>query len=612
MPGTNFRAYIISAVLFLGLSSSATAEETHLYEYEPLVITAAKIPSTFSDLTRNVAVIEREDILGSGAHSVDELLEYVAGVDVKKRGAYGVQSDVSIRGSTFEQTLILIDGVKVSDPQTGHHNLNVPITLDEIDRIEVLKGHGSKLYGPNAFGGVINIITNESSGKSASVNFTGGEYGLKEGNASISSPLGVSGHRFSVSKKTSDGYRENTDFDVTNISYGLSLDFAPAEISASVGYIDKEFGANGFYSDRYPNQWEHTKSMFVNSGVDVATDPISFSTALYWRTHNDDFVLDKERPDWYRNIHTTDVYGAEVKSEISTILGGTAFGGEVGKEEIVSTNLGDHYRYKGGIFVEHQIGRGKVVTIVPGLFAYSYTDWGWQVWPGIDGRVRVSERTRVYGSVGKSFRVPTFTELHYDSPANQGNPDLRPEEAWSYEVGAKYLGDIISGNVCGFRRDGRNLIDWVRADSSEPWRALNIAEMNTDGIEAGSEFRLSSLVAKSPVTRITASYTYLTSDKSAEGFESKYVLDYLEHQSILKIDYKIIDSVRGNWKMRYEDRVQSDEHLLVDARIAWEFGPLELFAEASNLLDTEYEDIGSVPMPGRWLRGGVTYSPFGK
>ena len=225
-----------------------------VYRLEPVVITATRTPKGLSPLARNVSVIDSEDIRNSGARSVEELLKYSLCVDIRQRGPFGVQADPSIRGANFSQVMILINGVKVNDPQTAHHNFDLGLTLDSIERVEILHGHGSSLYGPDAFGGVINIITKKPEKGSGYVDVSYGDHSTSIVNGGFSEKSGDFGSSFSVEKRKSDGYRPDTDFDVTTLSSNSTLEMPDlGSLELLLGYTDKEFGANDFYAD-YPSR----------------------------------------------------------------------------------------------------------------------------------------------------------------------------------------------------------------------------------------------------------------------------------------------------------------------------------------------------------------------
>ncbi|RKY75694.1 hypothetical protein DRQ00_10050 [candidate division KSB1 bacterium] len=588
------------------LCSLGYAQEFPVYEHEPIVVTATRVPTTFSQVGRSIVVITRDEIETAHVQSVQELLQYASGVDLRQRGPYGTQADVTIRGGTFEQTLILIDGIKMNDPQTGHHNLDLPLQLDDVERIEILKGHGSRLYGPNAFGGVINIITRSGKRKIISLNSSVGDFGLFDTGFLLSYFLGNFRHYLSISGKRSKGYRHNTDFGIYHGYYRLVAKLSSGECEISIGYIDKKFGANSFYSNLFQNQREHTKSRFFRAGLNLVNNRILFSPRVYWRRHVDDFILDYEAPEWYHNHHETDVYGFEFQSTFDLRWSVSTFGGEIGNEIIRSSNLGDHSRTRGGFFFEHQFQPVANLVFTLGANAYCYSDWGWSVWPGVDLSFLFAENLRAHGSVGRSFRVPTYTELYYDSPANKGNPQLKPEQAWTYEAGLSWKKERSGGRFTIFRREGYNLIDWVRKSVNSFWEARNIARTNTNGVEIN--FWFNTLGRKYlPIHRVQVSYTFLDSDKEIKGLESKYILDHLKHQVTLDIGHPLVFQVQGNWKLRFEQRVSGEKYVLCDSQIYKKFENVELFARITNLFDTDYSEVGEIPMPGRWVVTGLKF-----
>jgi iron complex outermembrane receptor protein len=559
-------------------------------------------------------------------HSVQDVLKYVLGVDVRRRGPHGVQGDVSIRGGSFDQALILVDGFKVSDPQTGHHDLDLPLNVSDIERIEVLRGPGSRVYGPGAFSGAINIITRSAGGTGASLGGAIGQNSFSKGEISVSFPaLGIA-NRLSYGRSESAGYRPNTDFAIHNLAWHAAVPAGGERIQLTLGHTAKEFGANGFYSASFPEQWEATETTFAGVRSDFDLGGLLIEPQVYWRRHDDDFILDRSRPDWYRNRHTTDIFGTQIQSTFESGLGITAVGGEIGREEIESESLGDHGRSRGGVFVEHRLEAGPRLTLSGGAFAYHYSDWGWELWPGIDAGFRLGEQSALFASVERSFRVPTYTELYYDSPANVGNPDLQPEEAWTYEGGMKWQAGPVEGTAALFRREGKNLIDWSRAGEDDPWQARNVGRMDTNGLEASVALLPRRVRESFPLSRVRASFAWLDADRATGELESKYVYNHLERQLILDLGHdwsflgrqggrlsEVLGRLTQSWMVRNETRVGQASYVLLDTRLAWRasarrpslLSRLEFFVEGTNLFDTEYREAGSIPMPGRWIIGGV-------
>lgn len=593
----------LTLVLFEFLPITAQTKE---YELNEIIVTASKSPISISDLTRDVIVISKDEIKSLPVNTPQDLLQYIGGVDLRQRGINGVQADVSIRGGNSEETLILIDGIKVNDPQTGHHNLNLPFSLENIQRVEILKGQGSRLFGPNAFSGVINFITKKGNSDFFSVEASGGENNYFAGNISGSYSLGLLNNYISFSKTKTNGYRHNTNFDRLNFSYNSSIKAGTGRVNIFFGFTDNKFGADGFYGVKYPNQWEHTTTKFLNTGAEFGNEVFSISPKIYWRRNDDNYLLDYEKPEIYQNIHQTNVYGAELQSSIKSEIGTTSFGGEFINDEIKSTNLGVHSRDKKGIYAEQKVSLIKNFDIITGAFIYNYSGLGWKFWPGLDLGYSFSESVRIYGSIGKAFRIPTYTELYYSSPISRGYPELKPEETLNYEAGLNFIKDLYAVKVNLFRKEGKNLIDWTRINS-EPWTARNIAKVNTNGIEINFTVNPSLIINNLPIFRISLDYTFLNSDKKTESYESEYLLDFLRNQFILDLENYWWFGIRQSWLFRYEDRVNFEDNFIVDSQISKEIGSLYLFLKVTNLFNKSYQQISGVPLPGRWIITGIKF-----
>jgi iron complex outermembrane receptor protein len=584
------------------------AQEKPDHQLDEVVVTSSRTPVAFSDLTRSVIVIYPEDIKEIPVNSVQDLLQYVSGVDIKQRGVEGVQADINIRGGSFEQTLILVDGFKISDPQTGHHNLNLPIVIDNIERIEILKGQGSSIYGANAFSGVINIITKKGRENALSLQLTGGQNGYYQGILNGSFLLGELGNQITFSKSASDGYRYNTDFDIINFSYSSSFDFNDGSANLFAGYNDKKFGANGFYSERFPNQWEHTTTKFINFSLNKTSGNISLIPKIYWRRNDDEYLLDYKNPSFYKNIHQTNVYGAEIQSSLTTDFGITTIGGEYTKDIIESSNLGNHQRENYGAFAEQNIKMLNDFDFIIGAFAYHYAEIGWKLWPGFDVSYKIKSNLRLFASIGKSFRMPSYTELYYSDPVTIGNPNLKHEESVNYEIGINFTQTFYNVDASVFRKEGSNLIDWVRTSSGQAWNVKNIADVNTNGFEIGFSINPQQLFNKIPLHKFGVGYTYLSQDKSTAQLQSRYVLDYLKHQLIINISNPLFFNIEQSWFLRYEDRVNIESNFLVDTQLSYKINLFDLFVKATNLFNKSYKDITGLPLPGRWITAGIKYS----
>jgi len=588
--------FIFSGFLF------AQQEETIPVLDEEIIVTASQIPTAFSDAARNIVVLNAEELARLPVQTIQEAAAYIAGVDLQQRGPNGVQSDVSIRGASFEQTLVLIDGVKVSDPQTGHHNMNIPLTLRDIEKIEVLKGPGAKQFGPNALGGVINIITKFGSKKQISLYETFGSNRFYNAGVSVFLPLENVRTRISAQTSGTDGYRENTDFTANTVSLAArGMHGVWGESDFLLGFNEKKFGANSFYSLRFPRQWEHTKTLFIKSGWKYKTEKAWFNIRFNYRRNDDSFLLNRDNPEFYHNQHQTNVAGLEIQSGFYSFMGVTSIAAEYGLESINSNNLGIHQRHKSGLYLEHQIEKERFRLIMGGSF-YQVSDWGWKWWPGIDGRFNITRQIFVFGSVGRAFRIPSFTELFYEDPVNKGSAALKEEQAWNYEAGFGWFPQGFRANISFFQRDSRRLIDWIWQEREQFWQVQNLPEMKTRGIESSLVFWPDVFYIK----QLAFNHTWLNSVKDLRGRISKYALSYLRHKISITLNHKIfLAGGEASWKFRWEDRLLYGNHFTTDLRLSWKLKKVCLNLDVTNMWNAAYEDFFHIPLPGRWIKAGI-------
>ena len=590
-------------------AQEAATEETATYVLDEIVVTGSIVPQHLSEIGQSLSVIGREELEALPAGNIPDALRMVSGVDVRQRGVQGLQADVSVRGSSYEQTLILVDGVNVSDPQTGHHNMDLPVNMGDIERIEILKGPGARVYGHNAMAGVVNIITRNTGESAVGGRLKFGDFGFYSLDGHVTGRTGPLSHRISLAGSASTGHIENkdTDFDTVTLAYGSALRGENHRVQLGLGYTQKDFGAYKFYSDTFPNQRERTQSSLVYANADFEVAGVEIIPRAFWRRHEDDFRIEIGGT-WYQNSHTTDSYGLQVGSRYESTLGTLAVGGEIAVEDLQSTNLGDHDRQRHGIFLEHRLRPTDGIVVGIGASAMNYSDWDWEYWPGADMSIRLPAGFRLFASAARSFRAPTYTELYYDTPANRGNPDLVPERAWTYETGLRRFQGRMRANLSLFYRDAEDVIDWSRASTEEPWKVRNIASIRTRGFEAGIEFSPSLDFGHAQDTILSLSYTYLDSDKSAAGLESKYVLDHLRHQLNGTLFIGWSGALSQSVQARYGERLNGDSYFVLDSRLAYQWYQYALFLDITNILDEEYVEAGFAPAAGRWIVGGIKFN----
>ncbi len=616
-------------------------------EVEPIVVSAQRAPVAFSQVARIVKVIGKEEIQSAPVQSLQDLLEYSLNVDVRQRGNYGVQADISIRGGSFDQVLILLNGININDPQTGHHSLNLPVSFDAIERIEILEGPASRIYGPNAFSGAINIITGTSDKSNLKARVSGGQNGFYDTGLSGTFVSGKLTNFVSADHRSSDGYIKNTDFNLTDAFYQGKLSTKAGNFEWQAGHTDRSFGANSFYTPAYPDQFEQVKTTFASIKMETG-DIVHFTPSVYWRRNQDRFELFRYpelSPTWYKdhNYHLTDVYGTNLNAWFTSEFGKTAFGADFRSENIWSTVLGKPLdkpipiQNEGGkfftksdtrtnfsLFAEHSIYLQRF-TASAGIMANwnSHLGQGWNFYPGIDLSWRFFDALKWYASINSSLRLPTFTDLYYSSATNIGNSSLKPEKAVAYESGFKYQFNGIDGHLSYFHRSGKDMIDWVKKPDENIWYAQNITELNTDGIEFSAKINPQKFFDKKLfIKSINLSWSWLTQSKQSGIFASKYVLDFLNHKIDLGISHSVVKNVGINWQISYQDRngsytnwegskygneVVYKPFVLVDSRLHWTKNNTNIYLEASNLFDKSYYDFGNIAQPGRSLRIGIIH-----
>ncbi|NQS99942.1 MAG: TonB-dependent receptor, partial [Candidatus Omnitrophica bacterium] len=354
-----------------------------------------------------------------------------------------------------------------------------------------------------------------------------------------------------------------------------------------------------FYSDSYPHEQEHTDTRFFNLKAHINNTILDIDSSLFYRRHSDKFILDSNRPNWYVNYHTSYSYGADLETLKRLSWGTLSAGAGILEEKISSTNLGEHKRDSQAVYAQLQSLKDKRASYDLGLRLDHYQTWGWQTSPSLSLGYEVIPQLRLKTSGGYSFRIPSFTELYYSSPANVGNEDLTPEKAWSGELGLDYAHNKFSAELNYFRRWAEDLIGWARASSNLAWGAQNFAEVDTEGIEV--EFAYAG---------ISTGYTFQDLNSSVTGLNTKYTLDFLQHHAFLGLNLEFAQDIMQSVRFSYKQRKGQRPYFLIDTRLSKRIEKeddfdLELFLDVTNLLNTSYSEQGNVRMPGRWVMGGV-------
>ncbi len=626
--------YGLMAVFFCCLQTVVANDSISTIALEKHTITS-KRQEVYSELTRIIAVIDRNEIKAAPANNLADLLQYIAGADIRQRGSHGVQADLVIRGGTFDQVLILINGINITDPQTGHHNLNIPIDLDAVDRIELLQGPGSRVLGPNAFSGAINIITGADEKSSAQAKVEGGSYGLFSASAHASIVNKKTKAFVGVSNTSADGYMENTDYNIYNSFAQLQhSNKLLGDINLQLAYQDKNFGAYGFYTLLYPMQFEATKTIMASLSTKKTLGKFILNPQLYWRQHHDRFELFRDfenAPSWYskHNYHQTDVVGAKVKADYYQAFGKTSAGIDYRLEHIYSNQLGEKMyiqrpipfgpdsvfftvakgRHNLNYFVEQAIYLKKIAASL-GILGNTSNDYGTNFYFGGDIGYTFSRSLKSFVSINQSLRLPTFTDLYLKSAVNQGNPDLKAEKALTYELGTSYQQKFFTGKVAVYYRNGKDVIDWVKLPTETKYTSKNHSTVNAMGTDITLAY-----APQKWVKRIKLSYSFLHLDTESGAYDSKYALDYLKNKIGLSLEHRLYKTLGFSWQLNYMYRegnytnaaselINYAPVFMCDVRMQMPLKRFTFYAEASNLFNTPYINYG-VQQAGRWIRAGI-------
>ena len=596
--------YKISIILFL-ITQMVFSQDPPLDQIlDEVVVSSTKINLPFSKNFRTIKIISSKEIQSSYATNVSDLLQQVIGIDIRRRGAGGVQGDLYIRGGGFDQTLLLIDGMKMDDAQTGHHTLNMILPLYLIERIEIIKGPAARIFGQNAFSGAINIVTKEVEGKNNEANINLQEVSLgsyKQKNFSLSSRVVTEKIRslLSFSTNRSDGYRHNTDYINNNYFIKTSFKTKSSPIDLISSFSERRFGANGFYaSPSATEQYEETQASLLGLSTVIKSEKLIIKPRLYWKRGQDEYIYIRDNPSVYRNLHKTNKISAELSGSYFTKGGITGFGIDLSTVNITSNNLGEHNRTTLNVFVDHTFELlNDNLTISPGIAISYFSDLSFHSFPGIDLGYHLNPKLKLYSNIGKTYRIPTYTDLYYSDRTTVGNENLNPEQATSTEFGFKYNTSKFDFSAAIFSRRSKNIIDYVKKNQNDLWKAVNIGSLNTKGFEFDLIYNFSS-------NSLSLGYSNIKDDNYVSNINySKYSLNSIKNHFIskLNLNYK---NVFHSIVYKYAERSNGVSYSVLDSKVSYK----SFFVSVNNILDEVYSETNLVPMPGRNMLLGVIFS----
>ncbi len=527
-----------------------------------------------------------------------------ASIFLEQRGAGGAQTDITLRGGSFEQTLVLLNGFRINDSQTAHHNLDLPLPMEAMDSIQVLHGAGSTLHGVDALSGVVDFLTAAPRSNSLEASAGFGSFGENEQALMGELMRRRWSTRVTGTHNLSTGFMYDRDYRNETASDELWRESRLGLTDILVAGSDRSFGANQFYGN-YPS-WERTKGWFGSIRQELG----AHTEADYgYRRHTDEFVLVRADPALYENNHIDGSWQASLHRTQNFGVGAVLLGGvEADGDSIRSNNLGDHARNRAAGYLDLDLNPVKRRWgLSVGAREEGFSGGFPMVFaPNVAGSYRVRTTVKLRGSVGYGFRIPTYTDLYYSDPTTVGNPNLKAESAWSSEAGVDWTpGQRWSFSATGFYEPQHNTIDYVRANSTDRWQATNLNGLSFKGVET------SATIALTRTQQLQLDWTNLYGAQSAlHGLQSEYIFNYPVENAHMLWTMNIHNRLRVRNSLQVAQRYQQTPYPVWDLAFEYDAGTRQKwrpYLRLANLSNTGYQEIEGVAMPGRSITGGMTY-----
>ncbi|MGC1462945.1 MAG: TonB-dependent receptor [Terracidiphilus sp.] len=579
---------------------------------ETMVVLGTAAPVPLAESPRSVEVLPLEGKKLAAETPLD-FLRQDSSVFLEQRGAGGAQSDLVLRGGSFEQTLVLLNGFRINDSQTSHHDLDLPVPLEAMNSIQILEGAGSTLHGVDALSGVVDFLTAAPDHDSLLLRAAAGSYDSNEESLLAGATRGRWSGRLTASRNFSTGFMPDRDYRNEDASaenwLGSHLGITDLLLASS----DRSFGANQFYGPY--DSWERTKSWFASARQELGSRTVA---AFGYRRHTDEYILLREDPSAYENNHIDGSWQASLRHTIPIatpsllLLGLEADGDSINSfnfsSGVTSFALGIHARNRGAGYIDLDLRPAKKRWNLSAGAREEIFSGGAQAFaPQLSGSLRINDQLKLRASAGYGFRIPTYTDLYYSDPTTIGNPNLKPESAWSGDTGVDWVPSTrLSLSVTGFYSCQHDAIDYVRANATVKWQAVNLSGLRFSGVE--STFTWIPTRSQS----VNISWTGLYGAQNAlNGLQSEYIFNYPVqniHASwtvALRHDFAISNSVQ------LAQRYQQTVYPVWNASLTHDSGKVRPYLRLSNLSSTGYQEITGVTMPGRSIAGGFAVQ-FGR
>lgn len=579
-------------------------------ELEDIVITPSRARQPYEESGRSVDVITAKGLKYLNPEDISGALKYTPAVKITDYGAPGAQKTITMRGSTASQVLVLMDGLPVNSPRSGDVDLN-SIPLENVERIEVMRGPGSSLYGSNAMGGVVNIVTKSvpDQGREVELSSSFGTFRAYREQVSYGEKLKNLGYRISAGYQSSEGHRDNAEYNAKDLNGKLTYEFNPEnKLTLNAGaYKDKAGSPGSILSPDLNDKQIHRKNFFsLNWEVSPWIDKdFEITSRLYQNYDRLEFIETPEPLD--KTTHATKSRGAgtQFNQKISPSYA-VIYGLDWAQHFNDSTSTAKHEYVSRAGYLKNQLDFFDNFRIDLGARLDEYSNFGSEISPSAGFLYRLKDDINLHLLIARSFRAPTFNDLYWPADGfSQGNPNLRPEKGLTGEFGIeKEFSKGIKIGLSYFRSDYDNLIKW-QEDSDTVWRPKNIDSALISGIEQAIEME--------PVEHLLLKidYTYL---RAKDESTNKFLTYQPKHKSGLSLDYTgfkgCVISVTGQFVDRSFHNAGNTIYVKRYYTIGLGFSKtikeyLEFFCGIGNLLNKKYQSVRNYPLPGFSLRSGV-------
>jgi len=574
---------------------------------DTMVVLGSAAPVPLAESPRSVVVLPLQGKKLAAETPLD-FLRQDSSVFIEQRGGGGAQSDIVLRGGSFEQTLVLLNGFRINDSQTSHHTLDLPVPLEAMDSIQVLQGAGSTLHGVDALSGVVDFLTAAPDHASLFLRGAEGSYESNEGSVLAGATRGRWSGRITADRNFSTGFMADRDYRNEDASVeswtGTRLGITDLLFAGS----DRAFGANQFYGPY--NSWERTKGWFASIRQELGSRTVA---AFGYRRHTDDFVLLRTNPSVYENRHIDGSWQASLRHTVPLaspsllLLGLESDGDTINSHNfsgtVISNALGIHARNRGAGYVDLDLRPAKRRwSLSVGAREEIFSGGAQAAFaPQLSGSLRVTDQLKLRASGGYGFRIPTYTDLYYSDPTTIGNPTLKPESAWTGDGGVDWAPSTrIALNITGFYSRQHNAIDYVRPSAAQKWQAVNLNGLQFSGVESTFTW----IPAESQTVHVA--WTALHGAQSAlNGLQSEYVFNYP------------VQNIHADWSIAFHhafaitnavqlaQRYKQTVYPVWNVAFTHDSGKIRPYLRLTNLSNTGYQEITGVNMPSRAIIGGI-------